>query len=94
MTIESNDTSLVNRPESMYAFLRDFRDEATGLLRGLDKPVTSLEHDFPPEQYHAAASTLMHPHHLHYKRSRSRGNFNCGLAFQHEPEEQNQSKKS
>ncbi|KAK8615472.1 hypothetical protein V6N13_017059 [Hibiscus sabdariffa] len=46
MTIESNDAALVNRLESMDAFLRDFREEVTDLLRGLDKRVMSFEHDF------------------------------------------------
>ncbi|KAK8561837.1 hypothetical protein V6N12_048896 [Hibiscus sabdariffa] len=45
-----------------------------------------------PEQYHSVAWTLMQLHHLHYKRSRSKGIFNYGLAFQQEPEEHNQSK--
>ncbi|KAK8561840.1 hypothetical protein V6N12_048899 [Hibiscus sabdariffa] len=51
-------------------------------------PITTLA----PEQYHAVASTSMQPHHLHYKRSRRRGIFNYGLAFQQEPKEQNQLK--
>ncbi|KAK8561839.1 hypothetical protein V6N12_048898 [Hibiscus sabdariffa] len=51
-------------------------------------PITTLA----PEQYHAVASKLMQPHHLHYKRSRSRGIFNCGFAFQQEPKKQNQPK--
>ncbi|KAK8561836.1 hypothetical protein V6N12_048895 [Hibiscus sabdariffa] len=51
-------------------------------------PITTLVQ----EQYHAVASTLMQPHHLHYKRSRSKGIFNYGFAFQQESKKQNQPK--